>query len=655
MTSPASGLRGARFFSPVNAGPEPAGNGRPYYPLGRNGNLQYAPEAGGTARATRAEIAWSGVHRTLAGKWTGFKSCFIVPSERAQTQHDCSVETNPNLCDYGIGDLLGSLTVKVDSRMRRLAQPHDQSRIVQALLRSIRLSKGKSDASQAREACLRTLVKKLSDADLIALYSGVLNHRHARASVLRQVPNVLFYQASEELDRIALAVNRRFVQQVVREPFGQLAMQLAAEPMDEQALRGTLVRLARGLGQFEVSRTGRSMWSRDASLDIYIQLLPPELHRMLSDLVRRTTPLEKKQVPARKDSYACRMLDSIRMGLQRSEPRPSALVGSHGLLDGGLSGGGGCQDMQAKPSLDLKRKDLAACAFGIVGNLRFTAAEGVTVRASRVCVFLSETGHSLADRWAWLLSCLTRTSPEARARRAELAEVRVNSHRIGNLLGSLTAEVDRTTPIVNARDHARIAQALKELSVPARGGLYALKGARYCLDTYLSELKEFDLVALRHGMLSDEMACQDVLNNISIRRDDPLREQAARVLDEIAEAVNQRLARHSVHEPMRRLVKLLTDHCVDWGKLRAQLMMLPNDTILLERYFQTLSGNELEELLSISRSGSMREAGRVFAQAADGSPRQVLATLDSVQTLLMQEIHKRAARQNKRAATAFSR
>lgn len=642
MTSPASSVRISNFFNMVDAQPQPARTGLGSYPLGVNGNLQYTPEAGGTARATRAEIAWSGIYRTLADKWTDFKSCFISAHWQVRRQRAILAEASP--FDGCIGNLLGSLTVKIDSRMRQLAHPHDQTRIVRSLVQLSLLSGSRLDPLGAKKICLRAHLKKLSDADLIALYSGVLNSQHCRASVLRQVPEFLFYQASEELDRIALAVNQRFTQKVVQKPFVRLAGLLSADPMDGKALRETLVGLARGLGQFEFSRTGRSMWSRDASLDIYLRLLPPELKRQLASLVQKETPLEKEQDPARKCGYACRMLDSIRMGLQRPQSAPPVSV-SPGFLDVGLSGSSGHPDIQQEPLPALKRKDLAACAFGVVGNLRFTAVEGVTARASRIRVFLSETGHSLADRWAYLTSCFTNNPPEARARRAELAAVRMNSHRIGNFLGSLTAVVDRSAPIINAKDHIRVAQALKDLSVPPSGGLHSLKGATYCLDTYLSELKEFDLMALRHGILSDEAACRDVLDKISIHQDDPLRMRASRVLNDVAEAVNQRLARHAVHRPMQRVADLLAAPRVDYRKLRAQLMMIPNDTNMLERYFQALSRNELMVLRHSLRSEAVSEAKHVLAQGVGGAQHQALAMLDSVQVLLMDEIHKRAAHQ----------
>ncbi len=88
--------------------------------------------------------------------------------------------------------------------------------------------------------------------------------------------------------------------------------------------------------------------------------------------------------------------------------------------------------------------------------------------------------------------------------------------------------------------------------------MYSLKGAKYCLPTYLEELKEFDLVALSQGGLSHALAVSDILAEIPTPPDDTVRRQAYRLLRDITEALNQRMLRLGVHEPLSKILDLLT-------------------------------------------------------------------------------------------------
>ncbi|WP_394060593.1 hypothetical protein [Alcaligenes sp. WGS1538] len=210
----------------------------------------------------------------------------------------------------------------------------------------------------------------------------------------------------------------------------------------------------------------------------------------------------------------------------------------------------------------------------------------------------SEIRRALADKWTDLKTVLKSyfagEPAEARAQREELAEARANSRRIGNLLGSLTA---RAFPQpIDPKKLSGIAQALKELNLPPESGLYSLKGARNCLDTYMAELNELDIDALCDGVLSNNSSCEAVLDRISLRPDDPLRIQASRVLGDIAEAVNQRVFRSTVHEPLLQIVDLLYARPVDGQKLCEQLKMITRDHIALERYFELLPADELKKM-----------------------------------------------------------
>ncbi|WP_454005750.1 hypothetical protein [Alcaligenes sp. Marseille-Q7550] len=106
-------------------------------------------------------------------------------------------------------------------------------------------------------------------------------------------------------------------------------------------------------------------------------------------------------------------------------------------------------------------------------------------------------------------------------------------------------------PTVQIANHQEVALERKDLApcplgivgnlryTAQEGGVYSLKEAKYCLDTYLDELREADLVALSQGVLSKEAACNHVLDEISIRSDDKLRMQLSGLLGDVAKAVNQ--------------------------------------------------------------------------------------------------------------------
>lgn len=252
--------------------------------------------------------------------------------------------------------------------------------------------------------------------------------------------------------------------------------------------------------------------------------------------------------------------------------------------------------------LQLQREDLGSCPLGTVGNLQVNVEQGGTAPARRAGVRLSEIRRSLAGRGVNLNACFTRESPQARAQRDALAaaraEVRANSRLIGNLLGSLTA------PAAGLRNHDRIAQALIALNVPAEGGLYSLKGAEYCLATYLDELKKSDRDALSHGVLGNKEACTAVLDRISTRTDDALRLRAHLVLTNIAEVLDQCVLQYAVHEPLSHFVNLLDARPVNGRKLCEQLMMISFDNTVLECYFSSLPADEFKKMVLALLCGS---------------------------------------------------
>ena len=290
--------------------------------------------------------------------------------------------------------------------------------------------------------------------------------------------------------------------------------------------------------------------------------------------------------------------------------------------------------------LQLQRDDLESCPLGTVGNLKINAGQGGPAPASRGGAPLSEMSQPLADRRAGFNAYFTCARPQTRAQREALAEARVevraNSLLIGNLLGSLTA------PPADLQGHVIISQAL--LEVMARSSddsFYSLKGAEYCLITYLDELKESDLAALRHGLLSHEQARQCVLDKIAVPSDDALRMRASRMLGDIAEAVNQRMARHAVHEPLMQIVASLAASPVDGHKLHAQLMRLPDGLNIIRRYLKESSTDEFKLLLGSLRARNPDAARRALSQITGGGPSEAGLKLFALRTAIDLEFSRR--------------
>lgn len=81
-----------------------------------------------------------------------------------------------------------------------------------------------------------------------------------------------------------------------------------------------------------------------------------------------------------------------------------------------------------------------------------------------------------------------------------------------------------------------------ELAKQSQGKLDALKGGQDSLDWYVKELNSCDLFALNRGVLCSQYSMEEVLNQISKSKDDPLRMQASQVLDRIRTLIKDRLA-----------------------------------------------------------------------------------------------------------------
>ncbi len=223
-----------------------------------------------------------------------------------------------------------------------------------------------------------------------------------------------------------------------------------------------------------------------------------------------------------------------------------------------------------------------------------------------------------------------------------MLEIRANSARIGDLLGSLTATAYEPDPLRQRLNHTRLAEALTALDVPLAGDLYSLKGAKYCLDTYLNELTEPDFIALRFGALSSARFCKDILDLIPTGLDEASRIQVFRALVNIAEAVDQRVNQFAMRGPMFQLADLLTAEPVDGQNLRKQLLMLPICASTIREHIEILSMDEFKALLGAFQPDGLNAARRALSQFADDRAQPSLAMLNLVSTELDVQFLRRA-------------
>lgn len=235
----------------------------------------------------------------------------------------------------------------------------------------------------------------------------------------------------------------------------------------------------------------------------------------------------------------------------------------------------------------LERKHLKPCPLGLVGNLQFNAKQGGTPRASLVQELFLGIGRFLSCL-AFRLACPSR---QARTRRADLAQARINSSCVGNLLGRLTASAN------DAKGQSRAAQALARLGKRSKGDLSGLRGGRESLTRYLTEMSDADLIALRNGILACPDARKAVLKKIPKGE---LRDQAARVLGRIAEDVHERFNEKVVQEPLGQIAYRLCTCLMDKGKLKEQLEV------------NSLDGRKLEDLLFLG-SVDGKDVGRLLS------------------------------------------
>lgn len=291
----------------------------------------------------------------------------------------------------------------------------------------------------------------------------------------------------------------------------------------------------------------------------------------------------------------------------------------------------------------LRRQNLESGSLGTMGNLRFNADHAITLRNSRSGAY-SRIGSLLAN----LTFSVSPAHPPAWSRSASLGEARENSRHIDNLISSLAA------PATNARDQTRIVQCLAELSRLSKGDLINLPGGRESLSICLGRLERADLLTLHAGALGRPDAREALLEGLPA----DLHDEALGVLDQMAKALNQRLAQEVVQEPLSQVVTLLFASPMDGRQLEAPLIRLHTGLVMLgayetddgppaihmlDIYLQFLPG-DLSETLLIALQPERLDAAKqaVSLIVEDLKKQQALAMLDSIRACLGREIHARA-------------
>lgn len=248
-------------------------------PLGVIGNLQFNTEQGGTARACRLGVVLKDMRCLLSKLRSKLTFLLTRAPEQVRAQHDYLAQARRN--SRRIGNLLGSLTA-------RAVDESGQSRIAQRLAKLSKSCKGDLAGLPGATFCLSRYVDELSDSDLIALRYGILGCESSREFVLLQVePDGLRAQASWLLDQIEQVLQPRFEQKVVQEPFGLIARLVSASSVDGLALRAPLVRLAKGLNQYEACRRASFELEDGHQLDRYVQGLPKDQLKALLALMQK--------------------------------------------------------------------------------------------------------------------------------------------------------------------------------------------------------------------------------------------------------------------------------------------------------------------------------------------------------------------------------
>ncbi|WP_454006120.1 hypothetical protein [Alcaligenes sp. Marseille-Q7550] len=284
-------------------------------PLGRMGNLQFNVEQGGTARAGRISTLLSDICHSLAHFLNEFGFTSICEPSEERSQRHAVVQARKN--SRRLGDLLGSLTARADDAQAC-------SRIAVKLIKLCDPLRGDLGRMMGGQKSLTFYLSELSDSDLIAMHNGVSGCPLARAAMLKEISRVSAWkgeQLPEVLNQIAEALRDQFIQRVVQEPFGQIVRQLSGRSVDGCELREPLIRLAKGLDQFEASRRATAMGKGGDPLDGYLRFLPEgQLELLLTHCLSgrlNTVQQTLSRTDNDSESQAAAMLERIGNSLER--------------------------------------------------------------------------------------------------------------------------------------------------------------------------------------------------------------------------------------------------------------------------------------------------------------------------------------------------
>lgn len=283
----------------------------------------------------------------------------------------------------------------------------------------------------------------------------------------------------------------------------------------------------------------------------------------------------------------------------------------------------------------VQRQDLAPGPLGTVGNLRFSPLEGGT------------PGSGLHGRASarWFPSSMPGRAQE---RGDFLGQAYQNSSLIGNVLGLLTAKVGH-----DFRPMVALARDLAQLGYLAQGNLDSLPGGGESLTCYMNEMTPEDVYALHNGVLSKPHLCRVVLT-LTTPDHCP---QATKVLEQIAEALNQRRARDVVTMPLQQIQTLMRCWPMNGPALATQLNRLAEDlgmpdadlqasepplVPMLDTYLRSLPEYRLRELMFLFHADRYQPARDALRQLGEDSGRQrALAMLDCIHHSLPSVIHAR--------------
>ena len=235
------------------------------------------------------------------------------------------------------------------------------------------------------------------------------------------------------------------------------------------------------------------------------------------------------------------------------------------------------------------------------GKLRFSLAQGETGGGRR------GGGLSPSGRAGTLNSFSSSPSSAQGVTRVKPADAS-GARAFAVLLGNLAAQ---------AHDEQAKAETINELAQlikQSKGELANLPGGARAVAAYLRELKDADLFAL-YAVTLDR---PDVANALLDQLDSGMREQAARVLHQMVEALNRQLIQSVLPERLSQIAKLPSIRLADAQKLEAMLTLL--------------------------RSRRLDDAKDALSRITNGSEKQqALSKLDCLHQSLEREIDKRAA------------